>query len=881
MVWVETPTNPRLEIIDIAAVAGLARERGAWTVVDNTLASPYLQQPLALGADVVMHSTTKYLGGHSDVLGGWVGTSSDGLAERLEFLQTATGAVPGPIDAFLIMRGVKTLAVRMERHCANAAAVAEFLAGHPAVASVLYPGLASHPGHDLAAKQMSGFGGMVSFSLAGGEAAARKVCAATRLFALGGSLGGVESLISYPPTMSHFAMQGTELAADPALVRLSVGIEAATDLIADLDQALASLSLVPDPGRPRAGVGPPARPPAVRIAVVDRVDRRPARGRRHQRDGQVDAAAVAGRGGANRSRGWCGGAGVCGSGSSISSRCCRPVRCGRRWARGGRRPRSSSGWGWAGWPTPTSPRCRAGRPSGWRWPGCLVSEVDLLILDEPTNHLDIDAIDWLEARLARFRGGLVLVTHDRHVLDRVTTRMLELDRGRAYTHDGGYASYLDARAVTGRAGSRGRSRPQQPGPGRAGLAAARRPGQDPEAQSPHRRSESHRGRRPRRTPPAAPERSTSARAAPPAGRVAAAPEQSPRRPLGWATRSSPSTAAATGSADEWLFRKLDVDLEPGGRLALVGPNGSGKTTLLDILAGRLTPTEGRVETAGTVVLSYYDQTGRDLDPDQRVREVVAGKAAQPGWEQVRLMERFRFDSDLQWATIGTLSGGERRRLQLLLALTSFPNVLLLDEPTNDLDLDTLRALEDFLETWPGSLVIVSHDRALLERTAEEALILDGRGGAAHAPGGYAQYEEARRRRAGTPGATRDADPRRTLGRENRHGVDDSSGTAREEAALAEHAAPPHRPGRSRDGEGRCRAGRAPGRPGRRRQRPRRPGPHRRNPGRRRSPPVRRRRTLAGVVRGAGRVRRQATAGLVRRLSATRNASASAGWRGRL
>ena len=241
MVWVESPTNPLLQIVDIGAVAALARDRGATTVVDNTLASPYLQQPLALGADVVVHSTTKYLGGHSDVLGGWAGTSSDGLAERLGLLQAATGAVPGPLDAFLILRGVKTLAVRMERHCANAAAVAEFLAGHPAVRAVHYPGLGSHPGHDLAAKQMSGFGGMVSFTLAGGEAAARAVCAATRLFALGGSLGGVESLISYPPTMSHFPMQGTELAADPALVRLSVGIEAAADLIADLDQALARL----------------------------------------------------------------------------------------------------------------------------------------------------------------------------------------------------------------------------------------------------------------------------------------------------------------------------------------------------------------------------------------------------------------------------------------------------------------------------------------------------------------------------------------------------------------------------------------------------------------------------------------------------------------
>jgi cystathionine gamma-synthase len=239
MVWVESPTNPRLHVVDIGAVASAARERAALTVVDNTLASPYLQQPLRLGADVVVHSTTKYLGGHSDVLGGWAGTSADGPAERLGLLQVATGAVPGPLDAFLILRGVKTLAVRMERHCANAAAVAEFLSGHAAVADVLYPGLPSHPGHDVAVKQMSGFGGMVSFTLAGGEAAARTVCAATRLFALGGSLGGVESLISYPPTMSHFAMQGTDLAADPALVRLSVGLEAAADLIADLDQALA------------------------------------------------------------------------------------------------------------------------------------------------------------------------------------------------------------------------------------------------------------------------------------------------------------------------------------------------------------------------------------------------------------------------------------------------------------------------------------------------------------------------------------------------------------------------------------------------------------------------------------------------------------------
>ncbi|HZQ77611.1 MAG TPA: ABC-F family ATP-binding cassette domain-containing protein [Acidimicrobiia bacterium] len=388
----------------------------------------------------------------------------------------------------------------------------------------------------------------------------------------------------------------------------------------------------------------------------------------------------------------------------------------------------------------------------------LVAEVDLLVLDEPTNHLDIDAVAWLEARLARFRGGLVLVTHDRHVLDRVTTRMLELDRGRVFVHDGGYASYLDARAdrVEREAGTEAVRRNLA----RAELAWLRR-GAPARTRKPKARIAAAKaiveGR------PAAAE---------PGG--AAPLDLGPGGPTGW---TAPGTAKPTptprlgdkvitgsglghrfGDASEWLFRGLRVDLEPAGRLAVVGPNGSGKTTLLDILAGRLGPAEGRVETAPTVVLSYYDQTGRDLDPDQRVREAVAGKAAQPGWEQVRLMERFRFDADLQWAPIGTLSGGERRRLQLLLALTAFPNVLLLDEPTNDLDLDTLRALEDFLETWPGSLVVVSHDRALLERTAEEAIILDGQGHAAFAPGGYAQYEEARRRRAETPAPGRPAPP---------------------------------------------------------------------------------------------------------------------------
>jgi ATP-binding cassette subfamily F protein uup len=190
---------------------------------------------------------------------------------------------------------------------------------------------------------------------------------------------------------------------------------------------------------------------------------------------------------------------------------------------------------------------------------------------------------------------------------------------------------------------------------------------------------------------------------------------------------------------DWLFRDLDLDLEPGGRLGILGPNGSGKSTLLEILAGRVAPTAGRIEVAPTVQLGYYRQAGVELDPALRVREAVAAPANEPSWEQARLMEQFLFDADVQRAPIGTLSGGERRRLQLLLVLTRMPNVLLLDEPTNDLDLDTLRALEDHLEQWPGSAVVVSHDRALLERTVEDVVVLDGRGRATMALNGYAGY----------------------------------------------------------------------------------------------------------------------------------------------
>jgi cystathionine gamma-synthase len=238
MVWLESPTNPLLGIVDIAAVARLARERGARCIVDNTFATPYLQQPLALGADVVVHSTTKYLGGHSDVVGGFVAVNDVNLASHIAYLQNAVGAVPGPFDCFLVLRGVKTLAVRMERHCANARAIVELLERHPSVASVRYPGLPTHPGHEVAVRQMRDFGGMVAFTVAAGEDAAVKLVSRTRLFTLAESLGAVESLIEHPAQMTHASVAGSDLAVDPALVRVSVGLETADDLVDDLRQAL-------------------------------------------------------------------------------------------------------------------------------------------------------------------------------------------------------------------------------------------------------------------------------------------------------------------------------------------------------------------------------------------------------------------------------------------------------------------------------------------------------------------------------------------------------------------------------------------------------------------------------------------------------------------
>jgi cystathionine gamma-synthase len=239
VIWVETPTNPLLSVADIAALAGAAHEAGALLVVDNTFASPYLQQPLALGADVVVHSTTKYIGGHSDVIGGAVIVTDPGLGDQLAYVQNATGAVSGPFDAWLTLRGARTLGVRMDRHCQNALRVADMLAAHPAVSEVFYPGLASHPGHEVAAKQMRGFGGIVSFRSRGGEAEAVAVCGRTRLFTLGESLGGVESLIEHPGRMTHASAAGSALEVPADLVRLSVGIETCEDLLEDLRSALA------------------------------------------------------------------------------------------------------------------------------------------------------------------------------------------------------------------------------------------------------------------------------------------------------------------------------------------------------------------------------------------------------------------------------------------------------------------------------------------------------------------------------------------------------------------------------------------------------------------------------------------------------------------
>jgi ATP-binding cassette subfamily F protein uup len=356
----------------------------------------------------------------------------------------------------------------------------------------------------------------------------------------------------------------------------------------------------------------------------------------------------------------------------------------------------------------------------------LVTESDLLILDEPTNHLDIDAIAWLEDRLAEHRGGLVLVTHDRHFLDRITTRVLELDRGHGYVHEGGYGAYLEGRSLREEHAAKAEDR-------RRNLA---------------------------RTELAWLRRGAPARTSKPKARLATAHEIVDGRPAAAARAADLPLHASTprlgdrvielhGVGHHYddgreLFTDVELLLDNRERLGIVGANGTGKSTLLDILAGRIRPTSGTVEVGSTVRLGYYDQVGRALDPNQRVRDAVTGDHREVDWTDTALMEAFWFDGDAQWAPIGMLSGGERRRLQLLLTLAERPNVLLLDEPTNDLDLDTLRQLEDFCDDWPGALVVVSHDRAFLERTVADVIVLDGQGTAARRPGGYAAYEQERR-----------------------------------------------------------------------------------------------------------------------------------------
>ena len=354
----------------------------------------------------------------------------------------------------------------------------------------------------------------------------------------------------------------------------------------------------------------------------------------------------------------------------------------------------------------------------------LAGEWDGLILDEPTNHLDLEAITFLEQWLGKFTGGLIMVTHDRHVLDTVTNRVYEIDRGHGYLHvptgihaGSGYAAYLAARSE--REENAATAEQVRKNAAKKELAWLRR--------------------------------GAPARTAKPKARIAAAENLIAQRPDAPARQGELGLDLGSkrlGSKGiefhevgfSWpdgtvVLHPFNYVLEPGDRLGVVGPNGAGKSTLLDLIAGRLQPTQGTVDIGRTVHIGYYDQLGKELNIEQRVRDAVAGDKGAPSIEDLQLMKQFWFDGDAQFAPIKTLSGGERRRLQLLLTLVEQPNVLLLDEPTNDLDLDTLRALEDYLDDWPGIVVVVSHDRAFIDRTVEEIFSLDGHGGASVLVGG--------------------------------------------------------------------------------------------------------------------------------------------------
>ncbi len=370
----------------------------------------------------------------------------------------------------------------------------------------------------------------------------------------------------------------------------------------------------------------------------------------------------------------------------------------------------------------------------------LVGEWEALILDEPTNHLDLDAIAYLEEWLANYSGGLLLVTHDRHVLDRVTNKVLEIDRGHAYLHvpagwhDGsGYAAYLAARIE--REGQAATAEQTRKNLARHELAWLRR-GAPARSTKPKARVDAAKALIERRPDAAA--RSGDLGLSMGSQRLGSKGVELHGVGFSWPTGvdSGADTADRRGPL---VLKPFDHMLEPRDRLGIVGPNGAGKSTLLDLIAQRLRPTTGTIEFGRTVKVGYYDQLGRDLDVTQRVREAVAGDKGAPSLEDISLMRQFWFDGDAQFAPISTLSGGERRRLQLLLTLVEQPNVLLLDEPTNDLDLDTLRALEEFLDDWPGIVVVVSHDRVFLDRTVTEVLALDGAGGAGLVRGGVAGW----------------------------------------------------------------------------------------------------------------------------------------------
>ncbi len=454
----------------------------------------------------------------------------------------------------------------------------------------------------------------------------------------------------------------------------------------------------------------------------------------------------------------------------------------------------------------------------------LVAPSDLLVLDEPTNHLDIDGIAWLEDRLADFRGGLVIVTHDRHLLDRVTTRILELDRGRGYVHEGGYASYLEARAQRDE---------------RAADAESTRRNLARKELAWLRRGAPARTRKPKARIEAA-EAIVDGRAQAPAR--AGIPDLHLGTPrLGDKVIDLHGIGHRFGD-DPPLFGGVELLLDNRERLGIVGPNGSGKSTLLDIMAGRRRPTEGHVEVGPTVHLGYYDQLGVTLDPAQRVRDAVTGGVRVPDWRDAALLEQFWFSDDTQHAPISLLSGGERRRLQLLLTLSDRPNVLLLDEPTNDLDVDTLRVLEEFLDDWPGALVVVSHDRAFLERTVADVIVLDGTGQVGRRPGGYAAWEAERRARRSARANGGGSRPSRST-RACRHGVERAGARA-----LAQHVAPPDAPDRQGAGRIGTASGRSRDRAGGGRLGPRGPRSSGRRAGRGQRRAVRGRGALAGPGR---------------------------------